>query len=118
MSSELDIWFRRTLREESRSLVREELRAALAEVTPRNDQSPADPAAEFLPVPGAARTAAVHERTIRRWISEGHLTAYRAGRVYRIRRRELEDYLARAPREACTTTDIQRRAREILASHG
>ncbi len=51
----------------------------------------------FLPVSEAAELAGVAPGTIRAWIDEGRLGRYHAGRVLRVKRRELEDYLASPP---------------------
>lgn len=75
--SDLDESLRILLRE----LVREELARALAE---------RDAPVDYLSVEQAATVAKVAHGTVRRWVREGRLTDYRAGRVVRVRRDELE----------------------------
>jgi len=52
------------------------------------------PAAEYLSTTDAATVASVNEGTIRRWVRAGKLRGYRAGRVLRVRRDELDRMLA------------------------
>lgn len=73
-----------------RSVVREEIRAALAEQPPRNGAV----SDVYLSITKAAKVADVAPGTIRAWIRAGRLPARRAGRVYRIGRAELEAFLA------------------------
>lgn len=47
----------------------------------------------WLSVQSAAAELEVTTRTIYRFINDGKLAAYRIGRVYRIRRSDLEDFL-------------------------
>lgn len=70
-----------------RDLVREEVRAALAE-----QRRPA-PAPTYLTVRDAAGCAGVAPTTIRRWIQEGSVPGYGAGRGLRVRCDDLEAYL-------------------------
>ena len=57
-----------------------------------NDDGQNGPPA-WLSVQGAAAELEVTTRTIYRFINDGKLAAYRIGRVYRIRRSDLEDFL-------------------------
>lgn len=83
-----------TLEEVIRTIVREEVRAALAEALIRN--APAKPAdGGYLSIVGAAGYASVAPGTLRRWIRSGRLPVRRAGRVYRIARSELDAFLER-----------------------
>ena len=50
----------------------------------------------WLSVQDAAAELEVATRTIYRFINDGKLAAYRIGRVFRIRRTDLEDFLLRA----------------------
>ena len=50
----------------------------------------------WMSVQAAARELEVTTRTIYRFINDGKLTAYRIGRVYRIRRSDLEEFLTDA----------------------
>ena len=71
-----------------RDLVREVLREELAAAR----EAPARP--EWVSVADAAAMASVTPDTIRESISRGILPRYKAGRVLRVRRDELEAYLA------------------------
>jgi len=44
----------------------------------------------LMTIPEVARYLRVSEKTIRRWIKEGTLTAYRLGRQWRINPKDLE----------------------------
>jgi excisionase family DNA binding protein len=92
--------FRQSLRE----IVREELRAAMAE------QGGGRPGDTYLSIAKAAQFADVAPGTLRRWIRTGRLSARRAGRVHRISRADLEGFLAREGRGA----PVAAKAREIL----
>lgn len=97
------------LREIVREVVREELQAALVAGPPRRNSPSTDDG--YLSIARAATFADVAPGTLRRWIRSGRLPARRAGRVHRIARVELEDFLARNGRGA----DVAARAREISA---
>lgn len=81
-----------------RELVREELARVLAD-----RQTPT----EYLTVQQAAAVAGVARGTIRRWVREGRLTDYRAGRVVRVRRDELEHMLLGQRRRGGLTPEQQ-----------
>lgn len=52
---------------------------------------------EMLSVSEASQIARVSASTIRNWIQDGHLVAVRyVGRLIRIRRSDLEDFIARS----------------------
>jgi excisionase family DNA binding protein len=70
-----------------RRVVREEIRAALVE---RGHEPDEPKATTYLSVAEAARIAQLHHGTLREWIKDGSLRAFRAGRVYRIRREDLD----------------------------
>ena len=97
-----------------RALVREEVRAAVAEVLTRNAAPVVAQEGGYLSISGAAAFAAVHPGTLRRWITTGRLPVRRAGRVYRIARAELEAFLEREGRSA----DVVKRARGIVKRAG
>ena len=84
-----------TLEAAIRAMVREEVRAAVAEVLTRNAPARAAEEGGYLSIAGAARFASVAPGTLRRWIRTGRLPVRRAGRVYRIARAELEAFLER-----------------------
>lgn len=89
-------------------VVRDEVRAALAERRVRNGRDAGDDG--YLSIASAAAHAAVAPGTLRRWIRTGRLPVRRAGRVYRIARSELEDFLAREGR----SVEIARKASSIV----
>jgi excisionase family DNA binding protein len=59
-----------------------------------NEEQPAS--SMWLSVQAAASELEVTTRTIYRFINDGKLAAYRIGRVYRIRRSDLDSFLVRA----------------------
>lgn len=59
-----------------------------------------EPVAEYLSTVAAATVASVNEGTIRRWVRAGKLRGYRAGRVLRVRRDELDQMLATGRRSS------------------
>lgn len=99
------------LRSIVRDVVRDEVRAALAEHGGvRNAAAASPPGSGYLSIAKAAEFADVAPGTLRRWIRTGRLPVRRAGRVYRIGRAELEEFLASHGR----STDVVRKARAIL----
>lgn len=60
-------------------------------MTERSSQSTAQPL--WLSVQNAAAELEVTTRTIYRFINDGKLAAYRIGRVYRIRRADMQEFL-------------------------
>ncbi len=106
MTAHVDLahWLRTMVGE----VVREEVRAALAEPRLRNCRAASEDG--YLSISGAAAHAAVAPGTLRRWIRAGRLPVRRAGRVYRIARAELEDFLAREGR----SVEIARKASWIV----
>ncbi len=101
------------LEEVIRGIVRDEVRAAVAEVMTRNRAAPVTDSG-YLSISGAARFASVAPGTLRRWIRTGRLPVRRAGRVYRIARAELEAFLERDGRSA----DMVAKARSIVKRAG
>jgi len=76
-----------------RRIVREEMRAALAEFMVRGPVTPPAGGADYLSVDQAAKVARLHHSTVREWIKDGSLKAFRVGRVYRVRRADLDERL-------------------------
>jgi excisionase family DNA binding protein len=76
-----------------RRIVREEVRAALSDAMPRAERE-GEGDERYLSINQAAEIARLHHTTIREWIRNGSLQACRAGRVYRIRRADLDARLA------------------------
>ena len=70
------------------SMVRAIVRDELAKTKPANEQH------EYLSVAEAAAFARVTPGTIRRWVRAGELTRHEAGARVRVRRDELEKFLA------------------------
>lgn len=105
------------LRELVRDVVREELRSLLEHpvVQPGEEERQPTGTDEYCSLKRAAELADVHPATIRTWIREGHLIGYRAGTSLRIKRRELDAYLARGIRQPSPPVDLDERAADILA---
>jgi hypothetical protein len=59
---------------------------------------------EYLSIGAAARIAAVAPSTVRTWMDQGMLHRYQAGRVLRVRRGELIEFLRAGPAKAARTT--------------
>ena len=76
-----------------RRIVREEVRGALAEMLEKPPATAEEASQEYLSIDEAATIARLHHSTLREWIKDGSLKAYRAGRMYRIRRADLDDRL-------------------------
>jgi excisionase family DNA binding protein len=94
-----------------RDAITDELRKA---VKPVVQEKPVAVASEYLSADQAAAVAGVRAATVREWISQGKLQGHRAGRLLRIRRDELERFLA----GASTTPgvpDLEVRRRKALA---
>jgi excisionase family DNA binding protein len=105
------------IREVVRTAVREEVRLALREElaslkalgpTPSVDEG------AYLSVAEAARVAHVHEGTIRKWIDKGWLPGYRAGRHRRLKRAELDSFMASMSH--AKVVDVDERASELAAT--
>lgn len=73
-----------------RDLVRAEVREALSEVRPVAN-------GDYLTVKEAARISGYHASTIRKWIREGKVPRHGTGRGLRVRRDELDRFLAADP---------------------
>jgi excisionase family DNA binding protein len=54
---------------------------------------PTRPLEALLDIPSAARICGVSEKTIRRWIAAGEMPAAKLGSQWRIRPRDLEDFV-------------------------
>jgi excisionase family DNA binding protein len=74
-----------------RTVVREEFTRAHGAQTPAGQS---EPQLKYLTPQEAADRCGVSEKTVRTWVQRGKLPASRAGRLLRIDRRDLEDYLA------------------------
>lgn len=70
-------------------VLRQTIREIVAEILAEQGKE------EYLSVAAAARVASVSPWTIRAWIKAGHLPGYRAGRVLRVKRIELDALMAR-----------------------
>ncbi|MFN0248728.1 MAG: helix-turn-helix domain-containing protein [Kofleriaceae bacterium] len=99
---------RALVRDEVRSVLREELQLALQDRAGIRNASDT-----YLSIANAARIASVAPGTIRAWIRAGRIEPRRAGRVLRVGREELERFLAQQPTEA-VKHDIRQRADEIM----
>jgi excisionase family DNA binding protein len=76
-----------------RDIIRDEVRTAIRHELGKKPVT----AGDYVSVAEAANIASVQGQTIRAWIRSGRLTEYKAGRVLRVRRSELETFLAVAP---------------------
>src|ERR1700758_628862 len=105
--------FEQLLADVVRRVVREEL-AVHSSTVAANDSTPADGARQYLTIAAAAEIAGLHACTIRAWIRVGSLKAYRAGRIYRVLRSDLD---ARLTKDAADVTreQIDARIDAILA---
>jgi excisionase family DNA binding protein len=96
-----------------RRIVREEVRGALADLLPRH-AAQKDSAEGYLSISEAAAIAGMHHSTLREWIKDGSLKAFRAGRVYRIRRADLDERLTAKVADP-VSDEIEKRVGVILA---
>jgi excisionase family DNA binding protein len=94
---------------EVRSAVREEMARVRAEAT-----CAATTADSYLSVSEAAQIAGVHEATIRSWLNQGRLPGYRAGRHRRVKRAELERFMASL--SDGDSADLDARAAELAGA--
>jgi excisionase family DNA binding protein len=78
---------------ELRDIIRDEVRTAIRQ---EMGKKPAT-AGDYLSIAEAAEITSLAPQTIRRWVRMGRLTEYKAGRVLRVRRSELETLLAPSP---------------------
>jgi excisionase family DNA binding protein len=76
---------------ELRDLIRDEVRSAIRQEMGKKPAA----AGEFVSVAEAAGIASVTTQTIRAWLRADRLTEYKAGRVLRVRRSELEEFLVK-----------------------
>ena len=73
------------------------------------------PTDELWPVRKAAAVAGVSPWTVRAWIREGQLRSYGRGRLIRLRRSEVLDFIDGLARVRHEKVDTEQLAREILA---
>jgi len=103
-----------TLEETFRAIVREEVRAALREVTPAAPST--GTASPYLTVKQAAEYAGdVRPETVRAWIKSGGLARHGVGRVLLVRRDQLEAFLAAGGEGGAAEVDCEARATAIVA---
>jgi len=76
-----------------RDIIRDEVRTAIRQELGKKPVT----AGDYVSVAEAANIASVQSQTIRAWIRSGKLTEYKAGRVLRVRRSELEAFLSAGP---------------------
>ncbi len=103
LNSNFETLIRRVIREEL-SLLSEELRREERSTTTR-----------FLSATEAANIAGVQPSTVRDWVARGDLQSYRAGRLLRVDREDLINYLGRADVIA-RPMNCNKRAEAILAT--
>jgi excisionase family DNA binding protein len=112
-SASVGVAFEQLIFDGLRRIVREELQVLLA-TRPGHDTSSAAGPADYLSIAQAAEVAGLHHGTLREWIKDGTLRAYRAGRVYRILRADLDARLTAKAAEP-TSADVAERVASILA---
>lgn len=100
----LDSYFREVLREEIRTVLREEMRVHAA---------PPE-AGEYLTGKQAQALAQISAPTLEKWVKQGHLKKYGRGRAVRYRRHELVSVLASFPVPAAEP-DVDEDVASILA---
>ena len=88
-------------------IVDEVVRRVLAELA---KQKPANDV-EYLSTTDAAELASVTQATIRRWVKDGKLPAFHAGRHVRVRRTDLERLLSDTPTGTESPEELVRRVR-------
>jgi excisionase family DNA binding protein len=97
---------------EARAHLAEVIRSAIREELAAISRAPIEQGGgngtEYLTIARAAEVAGVHPCTIRGWIKDGSLRAYRLGRAYRLLRGDLD---MRLTVEAADPTDQQVRER-------
>jgi len=113
----LDSVLRDLLREVVRDVVEDVVRAEVVPlVTKLEPRAEAQATADRISTKDAAKTAGVCEETIRNWIRQGRLRQYRAGRLLRVDRGELERFLANGGADRAKVIDVKARAAEIIKS--
>jgi excisionase family DNA binding protein len=100
--------------ENIRRIIREEVRGAIAEMMPKTPPSNDAEDATYLSINEAAKIARLHHGTIREWIKDGSLKAFRTGRVFRIRRADLDERLTRKIADP-VAANVEERVAAILA---
>lgn len=106
MGSSIEEVIAATVRVAVREEVRTAVREAMADIRPIVS-------GDYLTPIEAGRIADVHPETIRQWIREGRLPRHMAGREYRVRRDELDAFLAESNHPP--PTDPEAIAAAILA---
>jgi excisionase family DNA binding protein len=93
----LDAAFRQLLRELLREELPGALRAAMQPAGPASDQAEEEaPAPDtYLTIEEVGRILTAHPSTVRRLIRKGDLRSSGAGRLCRVRRRHLDEFMAR-----------------------
>lgn len=100
------------LEDRFRRIIREELHA-LSEEPETAHSGPVDE--EYITADRAAEIAGVQPATIRHWITTGKIREYRAGRLLRVRRGDLDLFLSGSRRPASANVgDIEARKRKAL----
>jgi excisionase family DNA binding protein len=100
-----------------RDAVRDALREELAPLVRRNATSSHGADDSYLSVTKAAQVADVAPGTIRAWIRAGRLTSKRAGRVLRVSRSELAQFMAGAA-TGPSGAEAERRATHLFGQGG
>lgn len=110
------VLFEEVLRDILREVVREEFAPIVERLNRIEAQGAQTPPAaeEYITAAEAAKVASVRADTVREWVRRGDLPAHRAGRLLRVRRDELEAYLARQSNGASVSREAAARVKELL----
>lgn len=104
------------LRSLVRDVVREELKLAVGELARGTSAANDNAGGGYLSIGRAAKIADVAPNTVRTWIRRGKLAGHKAGRVYRVRRCDLDGFLASGSPATTPPADLRSRARDLLRS--
>jgi len=97
------------------SIVRQEIREAMREERPAwVDDLSVRSVDEWLTVQDVAMLVKFDEETVRRWITRGTLKATKVGREWRVKRSDLERFMASD--DGLTDEDIDAKVIEIMQS--
>lgn len=110
---------RQLFAEELRRVVREELPAIVRKAMQEaggvaGDRADSLAQADYLTAEQAAAIAGVKPETVRGWVRRGDLPSHHAGRLLRLRRDELTDFLDRRLGPATVAQDDLSHARKLV----
>jgi len=100
------------IRELVRDVVRDVVREEMVALSTRCNDGETDAPSDYVSAKTAAAIADVNEETIRVWVRRGALPAYWAGRLLRIKRADLDRFMATGGDGE--DVDVEEAARRIL----